>query len=146
MKNFFFIFSFAFILLGSYLYLKFDFNKDKKLTDTNAPLACDLNVKDCIFNFKDKKIRIFLNPKPLQAMQELDLKIENLDFYENLSLKIYGLNMFMGEVKPRLIYKNSHYEAKILLSACTLDTMRYRAQFFKDDKPLSFHFDFELRR
>ncbi|MBS4313040.1 hypothetical protein [Campylobacter vulpis] len=146
MKKFFFIFSLAFILLGFYLYLKFDFDKDKNFTDTNASLSCDLNIKDCVFDFKGKKINIFLNPKPLQAMQELDLKIENLDFYENLSLKIYGLNMFMGEIKPRLIYKNSHYETKILLSVCTLDTMRYRAEFFKDDKPLGFHFDFELRR
>ncbi|EOC5017608.1 hypothetical protein ACI4X4_000063 [Campylobacter upsaliensis] len=146
MKKFFFIFSFAFILLGFYLYLKFDFDKNKNFTNAITPLTCDLNIEDCIFDFNNKKIRIFLNPKPLQAMQELDLKIENLDFYENLSLKIYGLNMFMGEIKPRLIYKNSHYEAKILLSACTLDTMRYRAQFFKDDKPLGFHFDFELRR
>ncbi|MBS4407042.1 hypothetical protein [Campylobacter vulpis] len=146
MKKFFFIFSLAFILLGFYLHLKFDFDKDKNFTNTNASLSCDLNIKDCVFDFKGKKINIFLNPKPLQAMQELDLKIENLDFYENLSLKIYGLNMFMGEIKPRLIYKNSHYEAKILLSVCTLDTMRYRAEFFKDDKPLGFHFDFELRR
>lgn len=146
MKNFFFIFSLAFILLGFYLYLKFDFDKDKNFTDANASLSCDLNIKDCVFDFKSKKINIFLNPKPLQAMQELGLKVENLDFYENLSLKIYGLNMFMGEIKPRLIYKNSHYEAKILLSVCTLDTMRYRAEFFKDDKPLGFHFDFELRR
>ncbi|WP_270991012.1 hypothetical protein [Campylobacter upsaliensis] len=146
MKKIFFIFSLAFILLGSYLYLKFDFDKNKNFTNAITPLTCDLNIEDCIFDFNNKKIRIFLNPKPLQAMQELDLKIENLDFYENLSLKIYGLNMFMGEIKPRLIYKNSHYEAKILLSACTLDTMRYRAQFFKDDKPLGFHFDFELRR
>ena len=133
-------------MLGFYLYFKFDFDKNKNFTNAITPLTCDLNIEDCIFDFNNKKIRIFLTPKPLQAMQELDLKIENLDFYENLSLKIYGLNMFMGEIKPRLIYKNSHYEAKILLSACTLDTMRYRAQFFKDDNPLGFHFDFELRR
>ncbi|MCR2056124.1 hypothetical protein CHLV4088_01645 [Campylobacter helveticus] len=146
MKKYLLIFAFFLFLIGFYAYFKFDFNGDKNFSNNTEPLICDLNIQDCTFEFKDKKIRVSLNPKPLQAMDVLDLKIENLDFYKNLSLKIYGLNMFMGEIKPKLIYENSYYKAKLVLSTCVLDTMRYRAQFFKDNKPLGFHFDFELKR
>lgn len=113
----------------------------------NEPLGCDLNLQDCTYKFKDKEVFVSLNPKPLQALDITYLKIKNLDGYENLKLKIYGLNMFLGELKPKLIkLENGNYESKIVLSPCTLDVMRFRAEFMQDEKPIGFYFDFELRR
>ncbi len=120
--------------------------KNEKTT-LYEPLGCDLNVKDCTYRFKDKEVLISLSPKPLQALDLTYLKVENLGDYENLKLKIYGLNMFLGEIKPKLIkLGNGAYESKIVLSSCTLDVMRFRAEFMQEDRPLGFYFDFELRR
>ncbi len=118
--------------------------------DKNKPLellSCDLNVKDCTYTFKDKEIRVFLSPKPLQAMDITYLRVENLDAYEDLKLKIYGLNMFLGEIKPKLKrLENGVYESKIVLSSCILDIMRFRAEFLQEDKPIGFYFDFDVKR
>lgn len=113
----------------------------------NQPLTCDLNVKDCLYYFKDKEVLISLNPKPLKALDVTHLKVKNLGDYENLGLKIYALNMSMGEIKPKLMkLENGIYEGKIVLSSCALDRMRFRAELTQGEKPIGFHFDFELRR
>ena len=110
--------------------------KDEKKS-FDEPLSCDLNIEDCTYKFKDKTILISLNPKPLQALDITHLKVENLGDYDNLRLKIYGLNMFLGEIKPKLIkLGNGNYESKIVLSSCTLDVMRFRAEFTQNDKPI----------
>lgn len=121
--------------------------KDKNKEALNEPLTCDLNLQDCTYKFKGKEVLISLNPKPLQALDITYLKVKNLGDYENLKLKIYGLTMFMGELKPKLTkLENGNYESKIVLSSCTLDTMRFRAEFIQNEKPIGFYFDFELKR
>lgn len=113
----------------------------------SEPLSCDLNVGACSYRFKDKEILVSLDPKPLQALDITYLKVKNLGDYKDLKLKIYGLNMFMGEIKPKLVkLEDGTYESKIVLSSCTLDIMRFRAEFIQDGKPIGFYFDFELRR
>ena len=137
-------FCFALLLaLGYFIFDAFLF-KDK---DANfSPPQCDLNARDCSYIFNGKEISISLQPKPLQAMQNLNLEIKNLAHYDDLELRVYGLNMFMGEIKPKLIAAQNGYRAEIFLPACVLDTMLYRAEFFQKGKALGFHFDFELRR
>ncbi|EIQ0611132.1 hypothetical protein LUL41_001705, partial [Campylobacter jejuni] len=112
-----------------------------------TPLTCDLNVKDCTYSFNNKKVLISLNPKPLQSLDVTNLKIVNLGNYNNLGIKIYGLNMYMGEIKPKIHRLNStDYESKIVLAACLLDTMRFRVEFMDNNKPIGFYFDFELKK
>jgi len=138
------ILSLTFIIAFALCIVLFFYNKKENFND---PLQCDLNLQDCFYKFKDKDVLISLNPKPLQALEITHLKIKNLGSYQNLKMKIYGLNMFMGEIKPKLIkLQNGDYESKIVLSACVLDTMRFRAEFTDGDKPIGFYFDFELKR
>ncbi|ECQ1081555.1 hypothetical protein FYV54_02555 [Campylobacter jejuni] len=150
MRKIIFILAFAFVI--AILYVIFDFYviKDSQKitkTDFSTPLTCDLNVKDCTYSFNNKKVLISLNPKPLQSLDVTNLKIVNLGNYNNLGIKIYGLNMYMGEIKPKIHRLNStDYESKIVLAACVLDTMRFRVEFMDNNKPIGFYFDFELKK
>ncbi|EAM0774491.1 hypothetical protein D3558_08775, partial [Campylobacter jejuni] len=93
------------------------------------------------------EVLISLNPKPLQSLDVTNLKIVNLGNYNNLGIKIYGLNMYMGEIKPKIHRLNStDYESKIVLATCVLDTMRFRVEFMDNNKPIGFYFDFELKK
>ncbi|TKX30980.1 hypothetical protein [Campylobacter estrildidarum] len=150
MKKLFSILAFTLLLLISYLIIdnyvlknKINSNKEKTLT----PLPCDLNSKDCVYKFKNKEILISLTPKPIKSLQNIHLKIKNLGTYENLKLKIYGLNMFMGEINPKIYRINqTDYEAQFTLSACSMHIMRFRAELINNNKPIDFYFDFDLRR
>ncbi|MBM0637008.1 hypothetical protein LNU06_02435 [Campylobacter sp. VicNov18] len=150
MKKNIFILILAFIMIISYLifdFYTFKTPSDPTQNDLSIPLKCDLNLKDCKYIFNGKEILVSLGPKPLQALSPLDLKIKNLGDYKNLALKIYGLNMYMGQISPKLHKLNqTDYESKIVLASCVLDTMRFRAEFTQDDKPIGFYFDFDLKR
>ncbi|EHK0172048.1 hypothetical protein KCA50_001722, partial [Campylobacter jejuni] len=100
MRKIIFILAFAFVIVILYIIFDFYIIKDsKKITkaDFSTPLTCDLNVKDCTYSFNNKEVLISLNPKPLQSLDVTNLKIVNLGNYNNLGIKIYGLNMYMGE-------------------------------------------------
>ncbi|EHG2512590.1 hypothetical protein J4078_001693, partial [Campylobacter jejuni] len=102
MRKIIFILAFAFVIVILYIIFDFYIIKDsKKITkaDFSTPLTCDLNVKDCTYSFNNKEVLISLNPKPLQSLDVTNLKIVNLGNYNNLGIKIYGLNMYMGEIK-----------------------------------------------
>ncbi|HHS6526428.1 TPA: hypothetical protein ACTN4Q_001391, partial [Campylobacter jejuni] len=97
MKKIIFILAFAFVIVILYIIFDFYIIKDsKKITkaDFSTPLTCDLNVKDCTYSFNNKEVLISLNPKPLQSLDVTNLKIVNLGNYNNLGIKIYGLNMY----------------------------------------------------
>ncbi|MPP78119.1 hypothetical protein F9681_08565, partial [Campylobacter jejuni] len=99
MRKIIFILAFAFVIVILYIIFDFYIIKDsKKITkaDFSTPLTCDLNVKDCTYSFNNKEVLISLNPKPLQSLDVTNLKIVNLGNYNNLGIKIYGLNMYMG--------------------------------------------------
>lgn len=207
------------------------------------PLICDLNLNPCEFEFRGKKVRIDFKEKPVQSMVENELTIENLGDFKDLNARIYGLNMFMGEISPKFtridaqnpalkndkalnfalknnnasnaensnsslknndilnsaLEKNSNlkntnasnaensnlnlkkgndlnlslknnensnstlkndsalnaenlgsvsvlYKANIVFSACVLDLMRFRVEFYDGKKPLNFHFDIDIKR
>lgn len=207
------------------------------------PLICDLNLNPCEFEFRGKKVRIDFKEKPVQSMVENELIIENLGDFKDLNARIYGLNMFMGEISPKFtridaqnptlkddkalnfalknnnasnaensnsslknndilnsaLEKNSNlkntnasnaensnlnlkkgndlnlslknnensnstlkndsalnaenlgsvsvlYKANIVFSACVLDLMRFRVEFYDGKKPLNFHFDIDIKR
>ncbi|EIO2462877.1 hypothetical protein LQF85_001250, partial [Campylobacter jejuni] len=97
MRKIIFILAFAFVIVILYIIFDFYIIKDsKKITkaDFSTPLTCDLNVKDCTYSFNNKEVLISLNPKPLQSLDVTNLKIVNLGNYNNLGIKIYGLNMY----------------------------------------------------
>ncbi|KAA6224732.1 MULTISPECIES: hypothetical protein [unclassified Campylobacter] len=140
-KNKIFLILIFVIILGIALYgLLPSFSNENLL-----PLECNLNKENCEYKFKDKMVKISLNPKPLQAMDITHLVVENLPEFENLKLELYGLNMDMGKIKPRLIrLENGNYISKIVLSLCSLEQMRFRGEFIQDNKPIGLHFDFDL--
>ncbi|EMS8465101.1 hypothetical protein V5B85_000477 [Campylobacter coli] len=86
-------------------------------------------------------------PKPIKIFKNTAIKVSNFPFDPNLKIKIYGLNMFMGDIMPRVTKINeTDYESRLVLAACVLEVMRFRAEVFEDDKPIGFHFDFDLKR
>ncbi|EGD3032643.1 hypothetical protein H8327_001663, partial [Campylobacter coli] len=104
-------------------------------------------IENCTYSFKDREVLISMDPKPLQSLEITNLKIKNLGNYKNLKIKFYGLNMFMGDIMPRVTKINeTDYESRLVLAACVLEVMRFRAEVFEDDKPIGFHFDFDLKR
>ncbi|WP_139453175.1 hypothetical protein [Campylobacter armoricus] len=149
MKNL-FIFAFAIILAicGAYFYTNSTNNglKKRELITTLYPLECDLNTQECTYNFKNKQVLVTLNPKPITALNELDLNISNLGDYKKLNARVYGLNMYMGDIVPQFKKNNNTYYAKLVLSSCTLDIMRFRIELFDDETPLNFYFDFDVKR
>ncbi|EAH5485076.1 hypothetical protein EBL07_07000 [Campylobacter coli] len=150
MKKIFFILASGLSLLILYLIFDFYVLKDRAtLNQTEAlpSLNCDLNVESCTYDFKDRKVLVSMDPKPIQSLEVTNLKIKNLGNYENLKIRIYGLNMFMGDIMPKVNKVNeTDYESKLVLAACVLELMRFRAEVLEDDKPIGFYFDFDLRR
>ncbi|HDX3452541.1 TPA: hypothetical protein ROD35_001537 [Campylobacter coli] len=150
MKKIFFILASGLSLLILYLIFDFYVLKDRAtLNQTEAlpSLSCDLNVESCTYHFKDRKVLVSMDPKPIQSLEVTNLKIKNLGNYENLKIRIYGLNMFMGDIMPKVNKVNkTDYESKLVLAACVLELMRFRAEVLEDDKPIGFYFDFDLRR
>ncbi|MBX1885424.1 hypothetical protein [Campylobacter peloridis] len=149
MRNFiFFTLAIVLAIAGAYFYTNFSYTLGKKreLLTTLPPLQCDLNLQDCSYDFRGKQVLINLNPKPIAAMVELDLNITNLGDFKKLNARVYGLNMYMGDIVPKFKKNANSYHAKLVLSSCTLDIMRFRIELFNDDKPLDFYFDFDVKR
>lgn len=121
--------------------------KKRELIKELPPLACDLNEQECEYEFKGQKVRVEFKEKPIQALVENELFVENLGEFKHLSAKIYGLNMYMGDVVPHFERVNQNsYKANVVPSACVIDTMRFRVEFFDKEKPIKFYFDFDIKR
>lgn len=125
----------------------FFYNKQNSVKEEILVFYCDLNNEDCEFLLNDRKIFIKSSEKPIIPMNEFEFFIENLGEYKNLRAKIFGLNMYMGDifVDFEKMDKNS-YKANILLSSCPLDVMIYRILLFDGDKKLDIAFDFEVKK
>ncbi|WP_243832568.1 hypothetical protein [Campylobacter sp. US33a] len=133
--------------MAYYLNLNTNNTQKRELITDLTPLTCDLNQQDCHFAFGDKKVFVALNPKPLASLQDLELRLENLGDYTNLKAVAYGLNMYMGDINPVFVKTSSDsYKAKVVLSSCAIDVMRYRVEFFDGNQKLDFYFDFDVRR
>ncbi|TQR57690.1 hypothetical protein [Campylobacter troglodytis] len=121
--------------------------KKRELIKDLSPLACDLSIQACEYEFNKQRVRVEFKNKPLLELVENELVIENLGEFNELNARIYGLNMYMGDLVPSFekINENS-YKADLLLGACVLDTMRFRVEFFEGKRPLDFYFDFDMRK
>lgn len=140
---------FALLLLAliAFLALSERGGKKRELIKELTPLSCDLNEKPCEYEFKGRKVRVEFKEKPIQALVENELFVENLGEYKNLSAKIYGLNMYMGDVVPNFERTGQgSYKASVVPSACVIETMRFRVEFFDKKKPIKFYFDFDIKR
>ena len=105
---------------------------------------CDLNLQNCVVKFNDKVVEIALEPKPLQSMVPLSVRISGLgNNYANLKAHIYGLNMDMGTIKADLSKKGDIYAGNVVVSSC-VTTMKYRLELFESEKSLGISVDFVL--
>lgn len=127
-------------------YQSYDDPSKRKLITKLEPLACDLNKKSCEYIFKKQKVIVSFEPRPVPILEEIELKIDNLGEYKKLWAKVYGLNMYMGTLVPEFKKTNKNYKARLFLSSCILDVMRYRFEFYDDEDPIGFHFDIDIKR
>lgn len=140
---------FLLLLLGFAVFFATSEQKDKKreLIKELTPLPCDLNLQACEYDFNGQKVRVEFKEKPVQSLIENELLVENLGEFKELNAKIYGLNMYMGDIVPHFekTHQNS-YKANVVPSACVIETMRFRVEFFTGKKPINFYFDFDIKR
>lgn len=138
---------FILFAIGLLLYF-YNNNHDKKraLIKELTPLSCDLNLKDCDVFYKNSTVKFSVSSRPIVAMQEFDLIISGLDNCEDMSAKIYGLNMYMGSIVPKFKKQNNLCVAKTVLSTCTLKTMRFRIELFRGKKSLEIYSDLDIQR
>ncbi|MBK1992201.1 hypothetical protein JG676_06260 [Campylobacter sp. 2018MI35] len=148
------IFILAFIFSIVILYIIFDFYiLDNTRLATNGLMTqkntCDLNLQDCIYDFNDEKIIVSINPKPIKPLNtnELKMEIKSNKIYNDLKIRIYGINMFMGITEINLNkIKDNIFEGKIRLSACAKDIMRFKADILENNKSTNFSFEFDLKK
>lgn len=119
--------------------------KRELITDL-TPLECDLNKQPCSVNYKGKNIIFDFVDRPLVILKETKIIIKNLDKVDNLSAKLYGLNMYMGDIISEFDYLNKEYVGNIVFSSCIETTMRYRLELFSNDKSLGIFIDFDVKR
>ncbi|MBT0879708.1 MULTISPECIES: hypothetical protein [unclassified Campylobacter] len=122
---------------------------DEKIDENylNTPLKCSINKDICEKDFKGRKISFEIINRPIRFMEETKLIIKGLPKYDNLNLKLYGLNMDMGVINAELIrLDNGDYESEFVVSTCLLSTMRYRLELFNNDKKIKLFIDFDMKR
>ncbi|QWU79980.1 hypothetical protein CNZW441b_0662 [Campylobacter novaezeelandiae] len=149
------IFIFAFIFSIIILYVIFDFyildgtRLTTKVSSASAKNACDLNLKDCIYTFNNEKISISINPKPIKALNtnKIKITIKSNKIYNDLKLRVYGINMFMGITEINLYkIKDNTFEGNIILSSCTKDLMRFKADVLENNRLTDFSFEFDVKK
>ncbi|TBR79098.1 hypothetical protein DU474_04955 [Campylobacter novaezeelandiae] len=149
------IFIFAFIFSIIILYIIFDFyildgtRLTTKTSSASVKNTCDLNLKDCIYTFNNEKILISVNPKPIKALNtnKIKIAIKSNKIYNDLKLRVYGINMFMGITEINLYkIKDNTFEGNIILSSCTKDLMRFKADVLENDKLTDFSFEFDIKK
>ncbi len=131
------------ILFLSLLLISCNNTKD----DFTKPLECSINKEICEIDFKNSKISFEIANRPIRFMNESKLIIKGLPNYDNLSLKLYGLNMDMGIIEADLKkLENGDYESEFVVSTCMLSTMRYRLELFNNNKKIGLFIDFDMQR
>lgn len=136
----------ALVLLGLFFLIPNSNSKKRELIKELNPLACDLNKTECVINYKGKDISFDIEPKPLKVLEESKIIIKNLDEIKDLNARLYGLNMYMGDIVGEFERVNNEYLANIVFSTCAENTMRYRLELFSKDKSLDLFIDFDVRR
>lgn len=118
-------------------------NKRELLTEL-TPLECDLSKTQCEYDFLGKKVIIDINPKPIYMLEELTVRIKNLNEYKNLNAQIYGLNMYMGTISDEFEKDGDDYITTIRLSTCQTKIMRFRIELFDGDDSIGLFGDFDV--
>lgn len=136
----------ALVLLGLFFLIPNSNSKKRELIKELSPLACDLNQTECVVNYKGKDISFNIEPKPLKVLEESKIIIKNLDEIKDLNARLYGLNMYMGDIVGEFERIDNEYLANIVFSTCAENTMRYRLELFSKDKSLGLFIDFDVRR
>jgi len=133
---------FAFILgICGAIFLRFDGENRPQISD-DANLSCDLNKNPCEMS----GVKFSLNSYPIEAMKPFELRISGLKGeFEDLNLRIYGLNMDMGTILSHFEKKGEIYETRAVVSVCVVKRMLYRAEIYDGKKPLGIFADFEMK-
>lgn len=134
------------IIIFGFIFLKPKHTNDTEFNE-NFKIDCDLNMGACEKAINGKIIKFEITPRPIYAMQPVVFKISGLDKLnlKNPSLKFYGLNMDMGDIKAKLKRDKDDYVSKIVLSACVIDVMIYRFKVLDDGRDIGIYIDFELK-
>lgn len=149
MKKYIVLFGFLVVFVGLFFaynnYQKPKQGFKRELITELLPLECDLAKNPCEYDFNGKKILIDITPRPIYMLEELTIKIKNLDKYEHLNAQIYGLNMYMGTISDEFeCMENGDYETKVLLSTCQTKIMRFRLELFDGEKSIGLFGDFDV--
>jgi len=120
--------------------------KKRPLITELTPLACDLNERDCEVTHRGRRVTIGISPRPITAMSEFALVVRGLDTCAGLRAEIYGLNMYMGTLAPQFLGIGGACEARVVLSACAIETMRYRFELFRGAHSLGIWADLDIKR
>lgn len=121
-------------------------SQKRELITELTPLKCDLNQTSCKVEYKGKFIEFELTPRPLKILKETKIIIKNLDDIKDLNARLYGLNMYMGDIVNEFSKVNNEYVGEIVFSSCIEATMRYRLELFSNDKSLGLYIDFDVKR
>lgn len=118
-----------------------------QINSTLEPLPCDLNAGECNAEFKGVSVAFELTPRPVRAMQPVNLKISSMQGlnFKNPSVEAHGLNMDMGTIKVALEKTQDGYEGKMVLSSCVIDVMRYRFEVLDEGRKTGLYVDFDLK-
>lgn len=112
-----------------------------------TPLKCSINQEICTKKYKNNEVIFEIENRPIRFMSESKLIIKGLPKYDNLSLKLYGLNMDMGIIEANFTrLENGDYESEFIVSTCMLSTMRYRLELFENSKKIGLFIDFDMKR
>lgn len=114
------------------------------ITKNLKPLSCDLGQKPCVVKFDGKDVEISLNPLPLETMQPLYLLVKGLGEINEPNVRLTGVNMDMGTIRADLKSVGIKHSAKVTLSACVINVMRYKLALFSGDKDLGIWVYFDL--
>lgn len=143
MKNF--LIGILFLIIFSLIfYLLYDKKKENAFSfNTCQPLECDLNLKDCIFPFKNNQVIVSTYPKPIKIFNKTAIKIKNFPYYPKLKIKIYSLNSYIGDIIPKFTINQDEITLNFLGRSIT-DDSRFRVELLNDDTPTGFFFDFDV--
>lgn len=89
-------------------------------------ITCDAN-QVCEWSFANHDYRLQL-PKQLYSMQSQVIEIVTTAPDAQLSIKLEGINMYMGEMRFAFESKsNQLYQAQVLIPACSEEIMTWKA-------------------
>lgn len=120
-------------------YFLIDFNSIyKKIKPENSFITqssdCNLHKKECrVVVDENSSFTLEIFPKPIPLMKKLRFQIKSEDkSIENLTIKVYTTNMFMGEFSHKLKkIEDGVFEAYVTLPSCKVGNMKWNVDLEK---------------